>query len=116
MGLFDEAKAWGRKVAQKIQEVAEAGLEKARPERRHEAPSVAPPEAPVEVPAEAEAEVPAEAVAEAPADVLESGEVAEEAPEAPAGAAGGEVAEEAPEAPAGAAGAEVAEAAPAEAP
>jgi hypothetical protein len=52
--LFD-AKAWGRKVAQKIQEV-EAGLKKARPERRHEALAVAPPEAPLEVPAEAVAE------------------------------------------------------------
>lgn len=27
MGLSSEAKAWGRKVAQKIQEVAKAGLE-----------------------------------------------------------------------------------------
>lgn len=73
MGFSNEAKAW----AQKIQDAAKAALEKARGNRRQEAPTEVPPQAPAkasevaEVPAEAEAstEVPAEIPAE---EVLEA--------------------------------------------
>lgn len=64
MRFFSEAQDWARKVAQKIREVAKAGLEKVRAERRHEAPpdeaAGEPPEAPPEAPAVAPPEAPVE--------------------------------------------------------
>lgn len=63
MGFLDEAKAWARKVAQKSQEVAKAGLEKGRAKRQvpGDAPSEVA-EVPIgEVPAEAPGAVPPEA-------------------------------------------------------
>jgi hypothetical protein len=80
MGLSSEAKAWARKVAQKIREVAKAGLVKGRAEPQ-EAPTEVPTEAQAEgpetalVPAEAEAstEVPGESPAEVPAEAAAKG-------------------------------------------
>lgn len=87
MGFSNEAKAW----AQKIQDAAKAALEKARGNRRQEAPAEVPTEAPAEAPEVAEVPAEAEASTEDPGEIP-----AEEVLEAAAAEADAEVAEEVP--------------------